>query len=277
MQLDAIGLGMLRHSIRIYLALAYPEGNGPRVDLEGDDSRSAAAALTRLVDESRTEPNQACRRYVLRLGNSRYPFMKWVLQEHLIRGEFFLSVDTHDEMITSADAAEQREIEKIKSFNRDLKAQIERAWLDASLPTQSQLRGLINSLPIEPEPPNGNRILVVDDEQEIADTIELLLKAKGYEVDRAKDGPEALAIVSPLRHQLILMDNEMPHLYGLQVCDVLKQKPETRHIPILLATAGAIDMTQIRRADAFLAKPFESEILFSFIERLLCEKGKHPP
>jgi CheY-like chemotaxis protein len=273
-QLDAIRVGMLREAVRIYLSLAYPAGGGPRVELTGDDEAPSTEALASLVDESSLDPGCACRRYVLRLGNSRYPFMKWVLQEHLIRGEFFLSVDTHDQMFKGADAAEQKEIEEIKSFNRALGTQIERAWLAASLPTQSQLRGLAESLPIEPQPPNGRRILVVDDEQDIADTIELLLRAKGYDVDRAKDGREALAMVDPARHQLILMDNEMPHLYGLEVCDILKEKPETRNIPILLATAGTIDMTQVRRADAFLTKPFESEILFSFVERLLSESRK---
>jgi CheY-like chemotaxis protein len=273
-QLDAIRVAMLRKAVGIYLALAYPSGGGPRIELAGDDDAPGTAALSGLVDESSNDPRCACRRYVLRLGNARYPFMKWVLQEHLIRGEFFLSVDSHDQMFEGADPAEQKEIDEIRSFNRGLGAQIEHAWLEAALPTQSQLRGLAESLPIEPEPPNGCRILVVDDEQDIADTIELLLRAKGYEVDRARDGREALTTVNPMRHQMILMDNEMPHLCGLQVCDILKGRPETRHIPILLATAGAIDMAQVRRADAFLTKPFESEILFSFVERLLSESRK---
>ena len=274
MRLEHLCIGMVRDAVSIYMDHAYA-GAGPEVSLpfEGPDGESIREHLDRFIVESPDRLGVG-HRYIIRLGNARYPFMKFVLQEHLIEDEYFLAVDTHDEVFDPR-ASERDEVLELRRFNLALKGSIETAWHAHGLPTCAHLRGVAEALLVERAPAKGIRILLVDDEEAIADTLELLLRARGFDVDRAADGLEALEKADADRHQLVLMDNEMPHLHGLKVCELLKASEETRKIPVLLATAGQIDMEQVRRADGFLAKPFQGEILFSFIEHLL--DGRKPP
>ena len=123
--------------------------------------------------------------------------------------------------------------------------------------------------------PRGQHLLVVDDDQDAAETLCMLLEARGFAVDRAGNGEEALQLADSSRHDLIIMDVEMPVLDGLTACRRLKDNEETRGIPILLATAGALDLRTVHPADAFLVKPFQAEILFSFMNHLLGDgKGR---
>ncbi|HET6203413.1 MAG TPA: hypothetical protein VFI25_11495, partial [Planctomycetota bacterium] len=96
MNLEDLTAAHFARALEIYLRLAYPGGPPPRVRLP--DLRSAPdarASLALFEDETRRGGG---RRYALRLGNVRYPFMKLVVHEHLLAGEFTFAVDTHDEM-----------------------------------------------------------------------------------------------------------------------------------------------------------------------------------
>ena len=195
--------------------------------------------------------------------------MKFVIEEHLIRGEYFLAVDTHDQMFAASDDSE--ELIELRRFNAELKRRIESAWRDRDLPTVAHLKGLMETQLVNREAPRGQCFLLVDDDEEAAETLCMLLEARGFEVDRAANGQEALDLADAERHDLIIMDVEMPVLDGLEACRRLKAKEATRDIPVLLATAGALDLRTVHPADAFLVKPFQAEILFSFLHHLLGE------
>ncbi|MEW6741975.1 MAG: response regulator [Planctomycetota bacterium] len=269
MRLENFRLSLIRKAVQIYLERAFGDGWIRRLpEMVGDDDAPLSDHMHIFEQESPPGTARCGARFVMRLGNHHYPFMKLVLQECLIEGEYFLSVDTHDEMFVEQ-GEDAEALREVKRFNSELKEEIERAWQHAGIPTSGQLKGLVELLPVERESAKSRTVLLVDDEGAIADTVELLLRAKGYEVDRASNGCEALERVTPGRHDIILIDNEMPQMSGLDVCRILKERNDTRDIPILLATAGKIDIGQIRRAEGFLTKPFRSDVLFSFIAHLV--------
>jgi putative two-component system response regulator len=104
------------------------------------------------------------------------------------------------------------------------------------------------------------RILVVDDNPFITSLLLQGLQAEGYRVTVAADGLEALARVQDARPDLILLDLELPHLSGDEVCRRLKRDPRTRLIPVVMVTAQGALQNRLAAweygADDFLTKPF---------------------
>lgn len=272
MRLEVMTVGLLRRAIALYLANAWRTDPPPAPALPASDDDPVTEALSALRDECRVTGGARVRCYTLRLGNPRYPFMKLVLQEHLVEDEFFLEVDTHDQMF-ELQGDEARQLEEVKRYNLDVKTRIEEAWSAAGLPTARDLKGLVATTPAPRAEGNGRRILVVDDDADIAQTLAMLLQARGYEVERLGDGMEAVERADASRHDLILMDNEMPRLSGFEACRVLKSRPETQAIPVLIATAGALTLAQLDDADGFLVKPFRAELLFSMLDHMLGRRG----
>jgi two-component system OmpR family response regulator len=123
------------------------------------------------------------------------------------------------------------------------------------------------------------RILVVDDEPDILDTLEFSLGRKGYEVATAADGLEGLDKAKRLPPDLMILDVMLPGCNGYEVSRMLKEwmdnDPEAPDFPILLLTARKVG-TQDRekfiatwsRADACLYKPFELDDVVSTITEL---------
>lgn len=271
MRWDRLTVGMLRRAVDDYIAEAWSQRGAaqpPELTWDVADDEPLERVLECLQDESLGEAGLVVRRYTLRLGNPRYPFMKLVLQEHLVRGEFFFEVDTHDSMFR-LDGEEAEQLEAIKRFNQQIKERIESAWASAALPTAAHLKGLVEGFPTERAEPNGRRLLVVDDDRDIAATLSLLLEARGYDVTTLSDGAQAVQRADPEHHDLVLMDYEMEQLDGLEACRILKGCERTRQLPVIIATAGQIDLERLEQVDAFLAKPFHVEVLLRMIEGLL--------
>jgi putative two-component system response regulator len=106
----------------------------------------------------------------------------------------------------------------------------------------------------------GRRILVVDDNPFIASLLQHGLTAEGFRVSTAQDGLEAIASVASDPPDLIVLDLDLPHVPGDEICRRLKGNPATRLIPIVMVTAlGAIHNKLAGwdyGADDFLTKPF---------------------
>lgn len=100
-------------------------------------------------------------------------------------------------------------------------------------------------------------VLVTDDDQDIRDGIEIYLKNEGYNVLKAKDGKEALEILSKNEVHLIILDIMMPNLDGIQATFRIR---EERNIPIIMLSAKAEDTDKIHGlsigADDYITKPF---------------------
>ena len=79
-----------------------------------------------------------------------------------------------------------------------------------------------------------SRVLVVEDEADVAEMIRYNLGKEGYEVRLAATGTEALRQAKETRFDVILLDIMVPQLNGWEVCRRLKQEPETRGIPVIM-------------------------------------------
>ncbi|MGQ9631963.1 MAG: response regulator [bacterium] len=123
----------------------------------------------------------------------------------------------------------------------------------------------------------GRRLLVVDDDENIAALIKIGLESEGYEVDVAYDGQSALEKVhSNPRYDLIVLDLMMPGLDGYEVCKELKTQREYNPIPILMLTAKRSEEDRIQGlrvgADGYMTKPFDLADLSRTVGELVLER-----
>jgi CheY-like chemotaxis protein len=272
MRLEQMTPAHVRRAMNVYLAHAWPPGcaGQPARDVaEFEEVRDLDCLFASF--EQAAGGGGGFKRYALRLGNHRYPFMKFVVQEHLVNGEFFFSVDTHDNLDISPEAPDYEEWERLKLFNRGLKGEIEAEWQQIGLPTNTDLRQLMEELArVEREARKRQRILLVDDEQNVALGLAALLRARGYDVELARDGAEAMdrLAVDPMP-DLVLLDYEMPQLDGEEVLRRLRTDSRTERLPVLLATASNIDLERLNTVSGLLRKPYPRHVLFEMIARLL--------
>ena len=116
-------------------------------------------------------------------------------------------------------------------------------------------------------------ILVVDDDVDVAKTIELNLTQGGYQAVIANNGYEALASAQVERPDLVLLDIAMPEMDGIEVCRRLRASPATASIPILFLTVSKDIKTKIdgfnAGADDYLVKPFDLQELNLRVKALL--------
>ncbi len=182
MRLDRLTPAHVRRAVELYMARAWPPGLPralpQRVTPDMLDGATTMEELLARFEEGAGE-DKRMRRFWLRLGNARYPFMKFVVQEYLVGEEFFFSVDTHDNLDVRPDSPDYAEWERLKVFNRELRERIESDWEAAKLPTQADLCTLVEELAlVEREESKRRRLLVVDDEESVARGLAALLRAR---------------------------------------------------------------------------------------------------
>lgn len=116
------------------------------------------------------------------------------------------------------------------------------------------------------------RVLVVDDDQDMAAFLALLLRKEGLKVETAEDGQIALAKIHSLPPDLVLCDVMMPGPSGFDVCRTLKADEATALIPVVLVTALEDSESRVRGiqagADDFLSKPVNREELVARVNTL---------
>lgn len=117
------------------------------------------------------------------------------------------------------------------------------------------------------------KILIVDDEQNIAISVEFLMKREGFEVTVARDGEEGLEHIRADRPDLVLLDVMMPKLNGFQVCEAVRSDPELAEVRIVMLTAkgreAEINKGMSLGADAYIPKPFATSDLVAKVKALL--------
>jgi DNA-binding response OmpR family regulator len=117
------------------------------------------------------------------------------------------------------------------------------------------------------------RILIVEDEHEIAENLAALLSAKGHKVETVGDGAEALPRARRFAPHVVLLDVMLPRMSGFDVAKLLRADPKTAKIKIVMVTGlgrvGDVDTAFASGADDYLIKPFDSDRLFKKIEKVL--------
>ena len=123
--------------------------------------------------------------------------------------------------------------------------------------------------------PSGGRVLVVEDDADIADVLRRSLRNEGYEVKTSADGVEALDVAAGFVPDLVVLDLGLPRLDGVEVCRRLREDGD---VPILMLTARAETEDRVTGldsgADDYLVKPFERQELLARIRALL---RRRPP
>ncbi len=103
-------------------------------------------------------------------------------------------------------------------------------------------------------------VLVVDDNPESLEMVASLLRARGFDVDTAVDGPGALDSLDRHRPDVVLLDVMMPAMSGMEVLDRIRASPQHAAIPVILVTARSSDEDMLEGykfgADYYIRKPF---------------------
>jgi DNA-binding response OmpR family regulator len=133
-----------------------------------------------------------------------------------------------------------------------------------------------DEVPVEEAPPSDQvRIVVVDDEPAIRLLVQRALQHKGYEVQTAADGQEALDMVRARPPNLLLLDAMLPKVHGFEVARQVRSDPATRQVPIVIMTAVyrgwrfAQDARESYGAEDYVEKPFRVDDLLRRVEAVL--------
>jgi DNA-binding response OmpR family regulator len=117
------------------------------------------------------------------------------------------------------------------------------------------------------------RVLIVDDEPDIVETVKFNLELESIECLVAHDGEQALAIAHREKPDLILLDIMLPKMNGFKVARLLKFDEVYKHIPIIMLTARSqkadLDLGEETGADEYLTKPFEMDALVDLVRKYL--------
>jgi len=126
----------------------------------------------------------------------------------------------------------------------------------------------------------GEKILVVDDEENIRELVRYNLAREGYQVTTVGSGEEALKQVSSKPPDLIVLDLMLPGMDGFDVCRQLKNDSRTAHIPIVMLTVKGEESDIVvgleLGADDYITKPFSPKVLLARIKTVLRRREKEP-
>jgi DNA-binding response OmpR family regulator len=122
------------------------------------------------------------------------------------------------------------------------------------------------------------RLLVVEDNEEIAQMITLFLAARGFKVSVAQDAASALQLVREALPDLILLDIGLPDINGYELLKQLRQNPRTRHLPAIFVSQRRLRPDRLAGlelgADDFVTKPFDPDELGLRVQNLVAHAAR---
>jgi DNA-binding response OmpR family regulator len=129
--------------------------------------------------------------------------------------------------------------------------------------------------------PEGQTILVADDDPDILELVGFRLEQAGHVTVRASDGARALELAREHPPSLCVLDVLMPKLNGFEVLRALREDERTRSVPVIMLTASVQDRDVARGfevgADDYMRKPFNPRELQARVEALLRRNGAAVP
>ncbi len=124
------------------------------------------------------------------------------------------------------------------------------------------------------------RILVAEDEPHIVECLAFLLNREGYEMNSVNDGLAALESLKQAPPDLLILDVMLPEMNGFDVLRRVRERPETRELPVLVLTAKGQDADRARilalGANEFITKPFSNSELIRCIRRMIDAEAGAP-
>jgi two-component system phosphate regulon response regulator PhoB len=119
----------------------------------------------------------------------------------------------------------------------------------------------------------NERILIVDDEEDVLELVRYNLDRNSYQIETATSGEEALSKARKSTPELIILDLMLPGIDGLEVCKKLKSDVKTEHIPIVMLTAKGDESDIVTGlelgAEDYITKPFSPKVLIARVRRIL--------
>ena len=126
----------------------------------------------------------------------------------------------------------------------------------------------------------NQKILVVEDDEDILELIRYNLEKEGYRVEAAESGEIALRRADQEKFDLMLLDLMLPGMDGLEVARRLKKNTRTEHLPLIMITAKGEDTDVVTGlelgADDYIAKPFSPKVMIARVRTLLRRFGEEP-
>jgi len=124
---------------------------------------------------------------------------------------------------------------------------------------------------------NQSKILVVEDDDDIAQLLAITMKKAGFEVAVADNGYEALSLIRRNPPDLLILDLMIPGVDGFEVCKAMKRDPGTASVPVLIVTARGEEIDRIigleLGADDYVVKPFSPRELLLRVRAILRRAG----
>lgn len=119
----------------------------------------------------------------------------------------------------------------------------------------------------------NEKILVIEDEKEIADLIVYTLKREGFDVSVAYNGEDALKKLWENTYDLLVLDLMLPQIQGIEICKIVRSNPKMQNVGIIIVTAKGDEFDKVvgleMGADDYLTKPFSPRELVARIKAIL--------
>jgi len=117
------------------------------------------------------------------------------------------------------------------------------------------------------------RVLVVEDESNILDSLSFLMKQAGFDVRLARDGDAAIRMMESATPDLVLLDVMLPRRDGFDVCRTIRANPNWKNVRIVMLTAKGCEPDQRKGmqlgADEYITKPFSNRDIVERVHRIL--------
>ena len=125
------------------------------------------------------------------------------------------------------------------------------------------------------------KVLVVDDETDVADLVAYHLKAKGFVVETVNDPNRSIGTARSFLPDLVILDVMMPELNGIQICRMLRADPKLQEVPVIFLTAKVEENDRIQGletgADDYICKPFSTKELVLRVQTILRRTSEKTP
>ena len=122
------------------------------------------------------------------------------------------------------------------------------------------------------------KVLIVDDEPDIVESIKFNLELENIECMEAYDGKEGFSKVRKENPDLIILDIMLPNMNGYKISRLLKFDESYKHIPIIMLTARTqandIKLGEETGADEYVTKPFDMDMLVALVKKYLSDKSR---
>jgi len=121
--------------------------------------------------------------------------------------------------------------------------------------------------------PESKKILIVDDEQDIVETLKFILEAHGYTCFCAYNGEDGLNQAKEIMPDLIILDVMMPKINGYKISRLLKYDNKYKNIPIIMVTARSQEQDKLigeeTGVNEYISKPFELDEILAVVKKYL--------